>query len=144
MRQKDWSASITSCGPVSDHLLLRSAIPLTARYLSRASRNSRRPGTTARPLKADLSPGTAEHDALRYAGTGDVGDAAHGAGEPAVVELQGAGQVGPLAAVGVVPGGGQGGQFPDGVDVAGPAVPQLIAAADVVIGETLMAKGLSG
>jgi hypothetical protein len=41
------------------------------------------------------------------------------------VELQGAGQVGPLAAVGVVPGGGQRGQLPDGVNVAGPAVPQL-------------------
>ena len=66
--------------------------------------------------------------AFRYACSGDVGDAAQGAGEPAVVELQGAGQVGAVTAVGVVPGGGQGGQFPDGVGVAGPAVPQLVAA----------------
>jgi hypothetical protein len=77
---------------------------------------------------AGLSPGTAARDAFRYAGAGDVGDAAHGAGKPAVVELQGAGQVGALAAVGVVPCSGQGGQFPDGMDVAGPAVPQLVAA----------------
>jgi len=54
---------------------------------------------------------------VRYACPGDGGDAAHGSGEPAVVELQGAGQVGPLAAAGVVLCGGQGGQFPDGVDV---------------------------
>ncbi len=32
-----------------------------------------------------------------------------------------------VPAVGVVPGGGQGGQFPDGVDVVGPAVPELVA-----------------
>ena len=32
MRQKDWSACITSCGPASDHLSLRSAIPLTANH----------------------------------------------------------------------------------------------------------------
>ena len=44
------------------------------------------------------------------------------------MELQGAAQVGARAAIGMVPSGGQGGQFPDGVDVAGPAVPQLIAA----------------
>ena len=80
-------------------------------------------------MGAGLSPGTATaHGAFRHAGPGDVGDAAHGAGEPAVVELQGAGQAGALAAVGVVPCGGQGGQLPDGVDVAGPALPQLIAA----------------
>ena len=72
--------------------------------------------------------GAAEHHALRHALAGDAGDAAHGAGKPAVVELQGAGQVGALAAVGVVPRCGQGGQFPDGMDVAGPAVPQLVAA----------------
>ncbi len=85
-------------------------------------------GNHTRPLKADLSPGTAARDAFRHACPGDGGDAAHGAGEPAVVELQGAGQVGPVAAVGVVPCGGQGGQFPDGVDVASPAVPQLVPA----------------
>ena len=44
------------------------------------------------------------------------------------MEFQGAGQVGPRAAVRVVPGGGKGGQFPDSVDVARPAVPQLVAA----------------
>ena len=47
-------------------------------------------------------------------------------GEPPVVELQGAGQVRTFAAVDVVPFCGQGGQFPDGLDMAGPAVPQLI------------------
>jgi hypothetical protein len=77
--------------------------------------------------------GAAEHDAVRHACAGDGGDAAHGAGQPPVVELQGPGQVGACAAVGAVPLGGQGGQFPDGVDVAGPAVPQLIAA--VVLAE---------
>jgi hypothetical protein len=77
-------------------------------------------------VSAGLSPGTTARDAFRHAGAGDVGDAAHGAGEPAVVELQGAGQVGALTAVDVVPSGGQGRQLPDGVDVAGPAVPQLI------------------
>ena len=43
-------------------------------------------------------------------------------------KLQSTGQVGVRAAVGVVPCGGQRGQFPDGVDVAGPAVPHFIAA----------------
>jgi hypothetical protein len=43
-----------------------------------------------------------------------MGNAAHGAGEPAVVELQGAAQVRTAAAVGVVPGGSQGRQFPHG------------------------------
>ena len=51
-----------------------------------------------------------------------------GRGQPSVVELQSPGQVGAGAAVGVVPLGGQGGQLPDGVDVAGPAGPQLVAA----------------
>ena len=31
------------------------------------------------------------------------------------------------AAVGAVPLGGQGGQFPDGVDMTGPAVSELVA-----------------
>jgi len=48
-------------------------------------------------------------------------------GEPSIVELQGTVQVGALATVGVVPCGGQRGQFPDGVNVARPAVPQLVA-----------------
>ena len=61
------------------------------------------------------------------------GDTVHGAWEPAVVEIQGAAQIGARAAVGMVPSGGQGRQFPDGVDMAGPAVPQLIAA--VVLAE---------
>jgi hypothetical protein len=56
------------------------------------------------------------------------GDAAHCAWKPAVVELQGSAQVGALTAVDMVPFGGQGGQFPDGVNMAGPAVPQLVAA----------------
>ena len=73
-----------------------------------------------------LSPGAAAHGAFRDAWPGDGGDAAHGAGEPAVVELQRAGQVGSFAAVDAVPFGGQRGQFPDGVDMAGPAVPQLV------------------
>ena len=77
--------------------------------------------------------GAAEHHALRHAGAGDAGDAVHGAGQPAVVELQGPGEVGATAALGAVPLGGQGGQFPDGVDVEGPAVPQLVAA--VVLAE---------
>ena len=38
--------------------------------------------------------GAAEHHAVRHALAGDAGDAAHGAGQPAVVELQGPGQVG--------------------------------------------------
>ena len=42
------------------------------------------------------------------------------------MELQDAGQVGAVAAVGVVPCG-QGGEPSDGVDVAGPAVPELVA-----------------
>ena len=63
---------------------------------------------------------------FRDAWPGDAGDAAHGAGEPAVVELQRAAQVRAFTVVDVVPFGGQGGQFPDGVDMAGPAVPQLI------------------
>ena len=70
----------------------------------------------------------AEHHAVRHARAGDAGDAAHGAGEPPVVELQGPGQVGATSAVGAVPFGGQGGQFPDGVDVAGPAFRQFVAA----------------
>ena len=45
----------------------------------------------------------AAHGAFRDACAGDVGDAAHGAGEPAVVELQGAAQVGARAAIGMVP-----------------------------------------
>ena len=52
---------------------------------------------------------------MRHACAGDVGDAAHGPGEPAVVELQRSRQVGAFAAVGAVPFGGQRGQFPDGV-----------------------------
>ncbi len=60
---------------------------------------------------------------MRHACAGDAGDAAHGAGQPPVVELQGPGQVGASPAVGAVPFGGQGGQFPDGMDVAGPAAP---------------------
>src|SRR5580700_4053818 len=70
----------------------------------------------------------AEHHAVRHARAGDAGDAAHGAGEPPVVELQGPGQVGAIPTVGAVPFGGQGGQFPDGMDVAWPALPQLVAA----------------
>jgi hypothetical protein len=58
--------------------------------------------------------------------SGHAVDAAHGAGKPAVVELQGAAQVGALATVGVMPRGRQGGQFPDGVDVARPAIPRFI------------------
>ena len=49
----------------------------------------------------------AAHGAFRDACAGDFGDATHGAGEPAVVELQGTAQVGARAAVGVVPSGGQ-------------------------------------
>jgi hypothetical protein len=64
----------------------------------------------------------AERRALRHASPGDAGDAAHGAGQPPVIELQGPGQVGPCPGIDVVPFGGQGGQFPDGVDVAGPAL----------------------
>jgi len=41
--------------------------------------------------------------------SGHVGNAAHGVRQPAVVELEGAGQVGAGAAVGAVPFGGQGG-----------------------------------
>lgn len=52
--------------------------------------------------------GAAERRALRHAVAGDVGDAAHGAGQPPVVELQGPGQVGACPAVGAVPFGGQG------------------------------------
>jgi Domain of unknown function (DUF397) len=52
--------------------------------------------------------GAAEHRALRQAVASDVGDAAHGAGQPSVVELQGPGQVGACPAVGAVPFGGQG------------------------------------
>jgi hypothetical protein len=52
--------------------------------------------------------GAAEHRALRQAVASDVGDAAHGAGQPPVVELQGPGQVGACPAVGAVPLGGQG------------------------------------
>jgi hypothetical protein len=52
---------------------------------------------------------TAEHHALRHACAGDVGDAAHGTGQPAVVELQGHGEVGPCPAVGAVPLGGKDG-----------------------------------
>jgi hypothetical protein len=52
--------------------------------------------------------GAAEHRALRQAVASDVGDAAHGAGQPPVVELQGPGQVGACPAVGAVPFGGQG------------------------------------
>jgi len=53
--------------------------------------------------------GAAERHALRHACAGDAGDAAYNAGEPAVVELQGAGQVRPVAAVDVgVVGGRQG------------------------------------
>src|ERR1700677_1174823 len=80
------------------------------------------PGALAGPAPR----AAAARDAIRVACAGDVRDAAHGAREPAVVELQGAGQVGTLAAVRVMPGGGQRGQFPDGVDVAGPAVPELV------------------
>src|SRR5690349_18246084 len=72
--------------------------------------------------------GSPEHHAVRHALAGDGGDAAHGAGQPAIVELQGPGQVRAWPAVGAVPFGGQGGQLPDGVDVAWPAVPQLVAA----------------
>jgi len=43
------------------------------------------------------------------------------------MKLQGAAQVGALAAVGMMPCGGQRGQFPNSVDVVRPAVPQLIA-----------------
>ncbi len=50
--------------------------------------------------------GAAEHHAVRDAFASEGGDAAHRAGHPAVVELQGAGQVGMRAAVGVVPFGG--------------------------------------
>src|SRR6516164_11674234 len=77
--------------------------------------------------------GAAEQHALRHALAGDAGDAPHGAGQPAVMELQGPRQVGACAAVGAVPLGGQGGQFPDGVDVAGPAGQELVAA--VVLAE---------
>jgi hypothetical protein len=45
-----------------------------------------------------LSPGTAEHDALRYACPGDAVDAAHGAGQPAIVDLQGATRAAAIAA----------------------------------------------
>jgi Domain of unknown function (DUF397) len=50
--------------------------------------------------------GAAEHRALRHAVAGDVGDATHGAGQPPVVELQGAGEVGACLAVSAVPFGG--------------------------------------
>ena len=51
--------------------------------------------------------GVAEHHAVRHAFAGDGGDAAHGAGQPPIVELQGPGQVRPCPAVGVVPCCGQ-------------------------------------
>ena len=124
-----------------------SGSPLTPGVNSPTSKSVRRPGSRSSSLrvrwisKARSAPawgkrlwararhqGRPARDAFRHACPGDVGDAAHGAGEPAVVELQGAGQVGALAAVGVVPGGGHGRQFPDGVDVAGPALPHLVAA----------------
>ena len=66
--------------------------------------------------------------AFGVASAGDVGDAAHGAGQPPVVEFQCPVQAGPVAAVGAVPFGGQGGQFPDGVRVVGPAGGELVAA----------------
>jgi len=77
-------------------------------------------------LLAVASQVAAARDAIGVACASDVRDAAHGARQPAVVELQGAGKVGTLAGVRVMPGGGQRGQFPDGVDVAGPAVPELV------------------
>jgi O-methyltransferase involved in polyketide biosynthesis len=72
--------------------------------------------------------GSPEHHAVRHALAGNSANAAHGAGQPAIVEFEGSRQVGTPAAVGAVPFGGQGGQLPDGVDVAGPAVPQFVAA----------------
>ena len=77
------------------------------------------PGAPGRP---------GEGDALGVAPAGDVGDAAHGAGQPPVVEFEGPVEVGALAVVGAVPFGGQGGQFPDGVGVVGPAFGELVAA----------------
>ena len=65
---------------------------------------------------------------MRHALSGNSADAAYGARQPAIVELQGPRQVGALAAVGAVPFSGQGGQLPDGVDVAGPAIPQFVGA----------------
>jgi hypothetical protein len=75
----------------------------------------------------------AERRALRRAVAGHAGDAAHGARQPPIVELQGTGQVGACPGVSAVPFGSHGGQFPDGVDVAGPAVRELVAA--VVLAE---------
>jgi hypothetical protein len=65
---------------------------------------------------------------VRHALAGDGGDAAYGTGQPPVVELQSPGQVGTRAIVGVVPLGGQGGQLPHGVNMAGPALPELVTA----------------
>jgi hypothetical protein len=62
-----------------------------------------------------------------HARPGHASNAVHGVREPAVVELQGPGQVRMAAAVSPVPLGGQGRQFPDGVDMTGPAVSELVA-----------------
>jgi len=84
-------------------------------------------GLGAQTANAGPSPGAATHGAFRQAGAGDGRDSTHSAGQPTVVELQGAAQIGALAAVGVMPCGGQRGQFLYGMDVARPAVPQLVA-----------------
>ena len=73
--------------------------------------------------------GAAQDHALRHALAGDAGDAAHGAGQPPVVELQRPGEFRAFAAVGAVPFGGQGGETVRVFDGAGPGV-QLIALDD--------------
>src|SRR5580704_2627186 len=85
-------------GRYSGSPLTPGARSLTSKSVRRSRSRSGSPRVSGSPkddrhrfgeaaVGASLSPGTTASGAFRHAGPGDVGDAAHGAGEPAVVEL---------------------------------------------------------